>query len=331
MIRMRHATVMLNYNGTDITLELDKRTDKFTYNDPESGSSDDISLSVIDPDERWIKEHFPSLEDKIGAKIKVSDWAGPGDNRLLNCGNFVIDDPSFSGPPCKVSFKAVSKPAEGCFTATKRTQTWENVTIQNMAQEIAGRSNLMLQYTAGEVKITSKEQNDQVDSEFLKSTCEEYGLSLKIYSNRLVIFDREKYKAAVAVETISKRDMIKWSFKKSLAGTYTGGTMKFTDPDTEEEIEATVGDKKRLLSVTGKADSRADAERKIKSAVNKANEDSCTLSLTVFGNPNLVSSLCVNVVGLGVADGKYYIKKASHSIGGGYSTSLEMCKVTQSL
>ena len=150
MTQMRHATISLEYNGADITLPLNKRTDKFTYNDPESGSSDDISLSVIDPDERWINEHFPSLEDKIGAKISVSDWMRPGDNRTLDCGMFIVDDPSFSGPPCKVSFKAVSKPAEGCFTATKRTQTWENVSVKNMAQEIAGRSNLQLQYIADE-------------------------------------------------------------------------------------------------------------------------------------------------------------------------------------
>lgn len=332
MTRMRKASVVITYNGEDITLQLQQKTDKFTYCDPESGSSDDISLSVVDSDEKWINEHFPSLEDKIEAKISVSDWCCQGDNRTLRCGVFIIDDPGFSGPPCKVSFKAVSKPAEGCFTATKRTQTWENVTVQNMAQEIAERSGLSLQYEADNIKITSKEQNEQVDSEFLRTTCEEYGLSLKIYSNRLVVFDREKYKAAEPIAVLCRKDYIKWSYNATLAGTYTGGTMKFTDPDTEEEIEAKVGTDKRLLSVSGKADSQADAERKIKATVNKANEDSFTLSLTVFGNPDMVSSQCVTVGELGVANGKYYIKKATHSIGSsGYTTALEMCKVVESL
>ncbi len=72
-------------------------------------------------------------------------------------------------------------------------------------------------------------------------------------------------------------------------------------------------------------------KKKIKAEVNKANENQTTLSITIPGNPDLVSSQCVNVTGLEVADGKYYIKKVTHSVGGGYKTSLELSKVVPSI
>lgn len=331
MIPMRRATATIVYMGEDLTTSLENKTDKFSYNDPESGSSDDCSLTICDPDEKWIGPYFPNLGDMITAKITVYDWSYPGDTRVLNCGEFVMDDPGFSGPPLKVSLKAVSKPAEGAFSSQERTQTWENVTVQNMAQEIASRSGLTLQYTASEVKIESLEQNKQTDSDFIKKTCEENGLSIKVYSKRLVIFDRETYKNMPAVCDLNAEDMISWSFKTSLAGTYTGGKMTYTDPDSEEEIEAKVGTEQRVLSVNGKADSREDAEKKIKAEVNKANEEETTLSVTIPGNPDLVSSQCINIVGLKKADGKYYIKKVSHSVGGGYKTTLELSKVVPSI
>ena len=331
MISVRRATATIVYMGEDLTTSLEKKTDKFTYNDPESGSSDDCSLTICDPDEKWIGPYFPNLGDKITAIITVLDWRFPGDTRVLNCGDFVMDDPGFSGKPLKVSFKAVSKPADGAFSTQKRTQVWENVTIQNMAQEIASRSGLTLQYTASEIKIDSVEQNDQEDSNFIKKMCEDYGLSLKTYCSRLVIFDRETYKNMPAVCTIYREDMISWDFKTSLAGTYTGGKMTYTDPDSEEEIEAKVGTEQRLLSVNGKADSREDAEKKIKAEVNKANEEETTMSVTIPGNPDLVSSQCVEISGLKKADGKYYVKKVTHSVGGGYTTKLELSKVVASI
>lgn len=331
MTPMRRATATITYMGEDLTTSLENKTDRFTYNDPESGSSDDCSLTICDPGEKWINGFFPNLGDKVTAKITVYDWKKTGDKRILNCGEFVMDDPGFSGPPLKVSLKAVSKPAEGAFSSQERTQTWENVTVQNMAQEIASRSGIGLQYTASEVKIDSLEQNGQTDSDFIKKTCEDYGLSIKVYSNKLIIFDRETYKNMPAVCDIKKGDMISWNFKTTLAGTYTGGKMTYTDPDSEEEIEAKVGTDQRILSVSGKADSQADAEKKIKAEVNKANEEQTTMSVTIPGNPDIVSSQCVNIVGLGKADGKYYIKKVTHSIGGGYKTSLELSKVVASI
>ena len=60
---------------------------------------------------------------------------------------------------------------------------------------------------------------------------------------------------------------IRDSWNTTLDGTYTGGEYTYTDPNTEEEIKVTVGTGTRILKQSGKADNKADAERKITAAV----------------------------------------------------------------
>ena len=121
------------------------------------------------------------------------------------------------------------------------------------------------------------------------------------------------------------------SFSDSLAGTYTGGTMKYKVPKSGKDHEAKVGTDKRLLYLNGKADSEADAQKQIKAAVNKANEDATRLTVRIPGNPDLCSTICVNITGLGHADGKYYAVKVTHTISAKYETTLELSKVQPTL
>ena len=88
-----------------------------------------------------------------------------------------------------------------------------------------------------------------------------------------------------------------------------------------------MGAGKRILKQTGKADNKADAERKIQAAVDKANHGAVTLSLTITGNAALVASQCVTVVGLGRLSGKYYIDSIAHHVGRGYTMDLELSLV----
>lgn len=331
MVPMRTARATIIYNGQNITTSLENQTGGFTYNDPETGSSDDISLTVNDASDKWLNGMFPRLKDRISAVIEVFNWRIPGDIRILNCGDFLIDDPGFSGPPTQVQFKATSKPADQSFDTQKRTKVWENVTVLQIANEIGGKYGLAVVYTADAINIDSIEQSDQTDSDFINQVCEKYNLSCKIYSHKLVIFDRETYKQGPPVAIIDKGMMESWSYNTTLTGTYTGGKIKYKDEDSGDDVEFTYGSEERLLSVNEKADNQADAEKQIKAAVNKANEDAETMSITIPGDPDRCSTQCVLITGLGVANGKYYCTKVTHSLGSKYTTKLELKKVQKQI
>ena len=143
-----------------------------------------------------------------------------------------------------------------------------------------------------------------------------------------MVYDREACKAKEAVDTIRKEDIQTWNWHTKLEGTYTGGEYTYTEPNSEEEIKATVGEGPRILKESGKADNAADARRKITALVNKANHGATTLTVTIRGRPGLVATQCVTVEGMGGAiDGKYYIDSVTSKIGSGYTMDLELSKV----
>ena len=342
----RRAAVDTNYKGKSITTTLDDYQTQFTYTDKASGESDSIKLDIIDPDARWRSKWLPAAGDKIISKIAVKDWGKTGDNRVLNCGTFVLDAVDFSGEPSMLSMGAVSAPVDDAFKTEQRTYTWEQVTIKQIAQTIAGRYSLELFFDCDDISITKKEQSKQTDADFLNRLCEDYGLSLKIYSSKLVIFSRPAYKEKDAVAKFTPENMAPdWKFNFDLAGNYTGVKLEYSPTSTtktkakkgksgekkkKETVTYEYGTGPRWLKINEKADNPADAERLAKGRLEKENHGKIgKLSFSIMGNPSLVASQCVTVEGMGPAvSGKYYIDSITHELGGsGYTTQLELVKI----
>jgi uncharacterized protein len=328
-MRTRRANVDLTWNGAAVTSKMAGMATSINYTDPASGEADSIDIAIQDRDRRWISSWMPSAGDTLSARIKLQDWGREGDNRSLYCGFFILDDFNFTGWPITGSISGVSVPADGAFRETQRSKTWESATIKEIAAEIAGRAKIALFWDAKgfDWTIKSIEQSSQTDCDFLMSICSTYGLSMKVYAKKVVIFDREAYKAKRSAMSLRPSDIESWSWQTTLAGTYTGGEYTYTDPTTEEEIVAKVGDGERILKQSGKADSVADAERKIKSAVSNANHGAVSMSVTIMGNARLFAGQCVTISGLARLSGKYYIDKVVHSLGNGYTMQLDLSKV----
>ncbi len=328
-MRTRKAEVDLTWNGAAVTSKMVGTKAEITYTDPASGEADSLDISIQDRERRWTTAWMPTTGDTLTATIKAKDWEREGDNRSLPCGFFILDNFEFQGWPVTGTISGVSVPADGNFRATERTKTWENVTIQEIGKEIAKSAGISLAWDVDgdPFTIVSIEQSEQTDCDFYADLCDTYGLAMKVYAQKIVVYDREAYKEKDPVAKISETDIESWSWSKTLAGTYTGGEYTYTAPDTEEEIKVTVGAGTRILKQSGKADSQADAERKITAAVNKANHGTTKLSVTITGNAALVASQCVTVVGLGKLSGKYYIDTITHNVGTGYTMDLEMSLV----
>ncbi len=331
-MRPRRAEAALTWNGEAVTTDMIGSKGSVSYTDPAEGEADSIDIELNDRDARWAGDWLPRPGDRLTAQIQVFDWDAEGDDRSFDCGSFVLDDFSFSGWPRTGTISAVSVPADTAFRATQRTKTWEKATLQAIGSEIASRAgvDLVWDVEGGEFPIQTVEQTEQTDCAFYNQHCGEYGLCLKVYAEKLVVYDREAYKAKEAAAALRKEDIQSWSWHTSLEGSYTGGEYTYTDPATEEEIKETVGSGPRILKKSGKADSAADARRKITALVHSANHSATTLSLTIPGRPGLVATQCITVEGMGEAiDGKYYIDKATSRIGGGYTMELELSKVEE--
>lgn len=299
-----------------------------TYTDVASGKSDSISLSMSDIDMEWIGSKMPKRGAELGAKIRLTNWNSENEGtKTFDCGDFILDDISFSGAPLSCVLGGVSVPIMDDFKSLPRTQAWEKTTIQDIAREITNRAGITLYYDADTIQIAEIEQSKQTDSAFLYSLCEKYGLAMKVYKHKIVIFDFVRYEEKKAILTLKPSDFTQWSYNTTIEGTYTGVNLDYTDPDTDNTINVTMGTTGRMYSINTQASSRYDAELQAAARVNEANRKIETMQVTMRANTKIVASHCIEISGLGNANGKYFVEQIKHSIGSGYKMQLTLHKV----
>ena len=307
----------------------------FSYTDVASGESDDVAVTLQDIGKEWVGNLMPKRGASLGAKVVLSNWTGSGGRDILDCGIFVLDDISFSGRPLSCVLRGVSVPSMNDFRTLPVTRTWESTTVQDIASQIAGNAGVPLHYDADTIQVEEIEQSRQTDSSFLRTLCEKYGLAMKAYNQKIVIFDIVRYEEKAAVATMQEQDdgsdgsikVLSWSANTTLDGTYTGVNLNYTDPDTEEPIHVTMGNSGRMYAINAQASGRYDAELQAAAKVNSANRGILTMEATIRADISLVASHCVMVSGFGNLDGKYYIDRIVHSLGRGYTMKLSMHKV----
>lgn len=327
----RRAELAMSFNGRNVSTTIRDYLESVTFTDVASGSSDSVSISMYDKDMIWLSDWYPTKGDKITGGAIFHGWNGEGDRRQIQYGAFILDSIQFSGNPLSCTFGGLAIPEDQSFKTRQRTKTWENIGLAQITGEIAGRYGLGSIFQGEDFLIEALEQTDRTDSDFLFSTVKEYGLKMKVYNNRIIIFDAGIMEAAAPVCTISRNDFANdsWSYTDELEGTYTGAEVGYkSDKSGEKEIKAVIGDSRRLLYINTSCESHAEALRKARARVNEANENMTKLSGTLWGYPDLASGSTVQVTGMGRASGKYYLDKVTTTISGngGTSQKVEMHK-----
>lgn len=327
-MRTRTAEAIVSYNGKAITTELDRFFVGLTYVDPAAGESDTLRVTLGDKDALWSNAWMPHKGDLLQATIRVRDWAREGDARELGCGTFTLDSLRYSGWVQTAELGAVSAPVNSDFKCRERTKTWNKITIKKIANDIAYTAGLALVYDAPDVQIESIEQREQTDADFLRALCKDYGVSLKVFAQKLVLFDRTAYKKKEPVATLRAEDLLSYDYDTTIAGSYTGGEITYTDPKTEKDVTYKTGAGARILKSSARAESKADAERKLVAALEEANHATTTLKIKTMGDPSIVAGQTINVVGLGKLSGKYYIDRVTHALSGsGYTCAYDLVLV----
>lgn len=335
MSNARKAVPSLSFNGKNVSTKLADYLESVSCEDVASGSSDSIDITLQNIDMKWMNQWYPTKGDKISGTITFQDWNKDGENLKLNCGTFILDEVKFSGGPLKVSLGGVAIPANESFKVRERTKTWKNVTIKNIANEIAKRYGLSLSYSGPTITIASIEQSDKTDSAFLYDLCKKYGLSMKVFNNKIVIYDQTQQEKKAASATITRDSFIddEWEYTDSIEGTYTGARISYKSGEDNEEISVYLGLKaenaagSRVLNITEVADDYDTAYYMAAAQVNQSNEQATTISGKIWPNPKICAGICVTISGMGKANGKYFVDKSTVEVSDSRTTqSVELHK-----
>lgn len=325
MSEPRKAVPSITYNGKNITRKLEEYLESISYTDIAYGNSDSMSLDLQNIDMKWLNGWYPKKGIKIKGSISFQNWNKEGDNLKLTIGTMILDEIKFSGGPLMASFGALAIPASESFKTRARTQTWKKVTIRQIASKIASRYKLKLSFTAPTITIESLEQTKKADCPFLYELCEKYGLAMKVYNQKIVIYDHKAAEKKKATITINREDFIndQWEYRDALEGTYTGARISYKNPNktssnnAEKDISIYLGLKgefakgARVLRINETCSSQKEAYYKAAAKVNESNREATVITGTIFANPKVCAGICIKIAGLGKADGKYFVDKVT--------------------
>lgn len=218
-----------------------------------------------------------------------------------------------------------------------KTKAWENVKLSAIANDLAGQNGMQCMYESSyDPLYTRKEQVKKTDLVFLQELCKSAGISLKVTSNTVVLFDAAEYEQKPPVYTVryGESDIIRYSFGTSYTDTaYSSCHVVYEDPQTGTKIE---GEYKQpgegsgqVLEVNERVTSAAEAKELAKKRLRQKNKGEVKADFTLVGNVGLVAGLTVQVEGYGLFDGKYIIESATHNPAGGYTVGLKLRQVLE--
>lgn len=328
----RKSQIILKYNDKEATETITEDNESFTWTDCASGEADTISLTLNNQNLKWLKgKRFPVSSDYIKASIRVQHWNNQSDNRSVYCGKFMIDDISGSGNI--IDINGISIPINTAFNVTARNKTYKKTSVRAIMEIIAKRAGVKLAFSAKNHSIDEISQSAQTDMEFAFTLCSDYDMSMKVYNEKLVIYDQTQYERRKASFTLDRiKDCIHpddFDFTRSVSQLYDGVKLQYTNKDGENiTYKYVVPGKKgeRLLVLSESADSHADAERKAKAKLAENLRSAQTITVELMGDPKYQACEVFEFSGFGKLDGRYFIDKAVHVKGDGYRTTIQCHK-----
>ena len=358
----RRAAVEVTFDGADITSSIRPYLLSLTYTDSEEDQSDSLQIQLQDRDGLWLESWLnKAVEASAASKLTMSaaitpeNWGSGGGS--LPTGSFELDSVDAGGPPATVTIKGSSLAYGSSIRQTKKTKAWEGYSLSGIANEIAGNAGLTCMYEAARnPTYKRKEQTKKSDITFLSELCHDEGISLKCTDGQLVLFDQSTYEALPPVATIRKDGGRILPAAPQAHGAYgkdpkclayetydlsTGAAetqygscrVSYADTATGKCIEGIAtadgddGKSEQRLEITAKVSSTGEAKMLAEKHLRLHNKFNRSASFTLPGNTALVAGVTVMLEGFGGWDGKYMVKQAAHTVGGGYTTKIDLRKV----
>jgi phage protein D len=324
--RVKEPVWRLSIAGTDITREITPLVTSVTYTDYATKKSDDIEIEVEDSAGRWKNAWYPTKGDR--AELFIGYFG----EKLLPCGRFQIDEVEPSGPPDKVTIKAL---ATGVIPdlRTKRSKAYEGQTLKQIAEAVAARHSMTLVGEIEEIIVERMTQREEDDLTFLMRVAEAYGYLFSVRDTSLVFYSIGKLEERPPIVTVRRRDVIEYRLKDKTHAVYKACQVSYENPVTKKVITRTVeakgivsGD---VLKLTVRVENEAQAEAQARAALKSANSLQATGTVTIEGEPRLVAGTTVQLEGWGRFDGKYFAEESQHSMtrGDGYRTTPTLKKI----
>jgi len=339
---MRKVNVDVIFEGVNITSFV--RQDILNLSVVDNFSRvDSISLTLKDPELRWMSGWRPKKGERMNIIISGENWDFEHDRKLLSLGPFYIDSLTHSGSPQTVTISGTSIKVGSNVKDEKKNKAWENIDLKSILQEISGNTGLSHFFKSSVVPFFKRvEQNEESDLSFLKRISKNEAIDLKVESDKIVLFNESDLEKRLFMKTIERTNSLNYSITSDDSKTYDSCVVSYFDKDLKESIEGEFSAPQRLgykentdrvLRIKSSEYIQGESKEEIKEKLNKRaknllrerNKGAVMASISgIRGDFFLYSGAMVLLSGFGEYNGKYMVKTLTRNIGERFTMSLEL-------
>lgn len=335
----RRTTATVIIEGKDITKDIEPYLLSVSYTDVLEGESNTAQISLHDRERLFIADWFPKRGDSAEISLSKLNWTGESDSDSVSFGVFEIDEienkvSASSGNTASIKLNSIANKSE--LRSIDKSRSWEKVKLSKIATDLTQEAGLELFFDADDVDIERAEQKETSNLKFLHKLCKDNGLCLRVSNGKVIIFDAERYEAKDAVTTLTYGDenIISFSGKATISKIYKSARVKYQHGKQAEKFDYKFEDPEKsdgmTLEINQKVESQAEAEKLAKKKLKEKNREEITVNLSVIGDFIYLAGQTLELKDFGFYDGRYMIKKVTHSVGKGYTCSLETYKCVTS-
>ncbi|MBB5017421.1 hypothetical protein HNQ59_000685 [Chitinivorax tropicus] len=330
-ILVQHPVFKLAYGNKDITRELTPYVCALSFSDQLSGQSDELEVTLEDVDGRWIDAWYPGMGDQLSLSL------GFEGGEMLSCGEFDIDEVEFSHPPATVHIRALAASVR-LPARTRQSKAFESTTLAAIVTHYVGKHGLKLVGKVPPVPVDRVTQFQEEDLAFLTRLANEYGYHFKINGKQLYFQQLGQLVNQPVVATLDLQQLTQLRLRDKIKQVVSQARNRYHNPRSKNLDAVDVKNGKTFIAygaggpasgdtinLTKRAGSKEEAEVKTGAALDRANLERTSGSLSLPGNPRLAAGKLVELVSCGKLSGRYLIERAMHRIErSGYTTEIDI-------
>lgn len=305
----------LEVNSVDVTKMINLNSSKISFKDEAGMISDEISLQI----EGIFKR--PKFEDSI--KL----WLGTEEQELMYCGEFKIQTLSVTqGQSNSMNITATAADFNEKFKV-KRSQSYENVSLKQIASIIATRNNLPIVSDLDDIYVLHTEQTNESDLSFLRRLSLDFDTLFSI-KNQTLIFKKKKDNNGksknIAVYDLPLSEMSSLKITPSNKTKYQSCKAVWRDTKNNEKKSIVIGKGDPQLVIQDLYENESEAKQKADAKFEQAKEGLKTGQISTYGF-HVYAGGILNLTGTFEDDGEYWIKNVQHTLdSSGWNISMEI-------
>lgn len=314
-------------DNKDITSKIEHYFASLRITDSKGYESDSFEMTLADPD---AEIEWPATD------VKLKVWLGFKGKDLIYKGEFVVDEPEFSGPHDHWTIKARAADMNGALKA-QESHSWHDVTLSGIVRWIAEKNKLKpaIAKTFDAIKVDHIDQTNESDMNFITRLAKKYDATAKVAGGALIFAD------AGAMKTASGDDMPKFKlhisdsdgyhFIYSGKSDYSGVAAQWHSYGKGELKQVIAGDEGNLKTIKRKFSSEVEAKHAADAEFKRLKRSKSSGDISIkMGNPELCAESELELVGWrSDVDKNWVIREVTHELskGSGLTAHVQLEKV----